>query len=122
MVNILFVDDDLLIQAAHKRLFRRFSNQWRMKFVTNAADALACLADEPYHVVVTDIRMPDMDGPELLDQVRDLHPSVIRIILSGQTSQASALRTIGPAHQYLAKPCDPNRLYQIVQRTIHFQE
>jgi putative nucleotidyltransferase with HDIG domain len=118
MINILFVDDDPLILAGLKRLFRRYHDEWRMEFVANAQDALTQLAQRPFDVVVADMRMPGLDGGELLQRVRDTYPTVIRVILSGQSSQEAVLRTMGPAHQYLTKPCDPHVLRETLQRAL----
>jgi HD-like signal output (HDOD) protein len=54
--------------------------------------------------------MPKMDGAQLLDKVKLMHPDVIRVVLSGQSSRAAVLRSIAPAHQFLSKPCDPQEL------------
>jgi putative nucleotidyltransferase with HDIG domain len=122
MIELLFVDDDPLILAGLKRLFRRFENEWQMDFVTSAEGALARMAQRRFDVIVTDMRMRGMDGGELLRQVREQYPSMIRVILSGQPSQEAAFRTLGPAHQYLTKPCDPTVLREAVQRATSLQK
>ncbi len=122
MLNILFVDDDPLILSGLRRLFRRYGDEWQMDFVTSGEDALARLAQRNFDVVVTDMRMPGLDGGELLRKVRDLYPAMIRVILSGQSSQETVFRTLGPAHQYLTKPCDPAVLRDAVHRAIALQK
>src|SRR5262245_22303324 len=120
--NILFVDDDPLILAGLKRQFRKYGEEWQMEFVNNADDALTRLSQRPFDVVVTDMRMPGLDGGELLQRIRDLYPTIIRVILSGQSSQDALLRTFGPAHQYLTKPCDPEVLRDALQRALALQK
>ena len=56
------------------------------------------------------MRMPGMDGAELLGEVMRRYPHVVRIVLSGQADQAAILRSIGNTHQHLSKPCDPDTL------------
>ncbi len=80
------------------------------EFVDSAAAALEALEATPYDAIVTDMRMPEMDGAQLLEQVKQRYPDVIRVVLSGQASRAAVLRSIAPAHQFLSKPCDPQEL------------
>jgi len=71
---------------------------------------------EEFDVVVSDMRMPGMDGAELLTQIQKRYPHSIRIMLTGQADEESTLRTIGVVHQFLAKPCDPEKLKNILLR------
>ena len=66
-------------------------------------------------MIVTDMRMPGMDGAELLQQVRDRFPGVLRILLSGQFDVDSGLRTVRVAHQFLTKPCEPAQLRAAIE-------
>jgi putative nucleotidyltransferase with HDIG domain len=117
MQQILFVDDDPSILDGLRRLLRPMRNEWAMEFVDSGSAALHVLADRKIDVVVADMRMPVMDGAQLLHLVREKWPSVARIILSGYADQASAVRSVGVAHQFLAKPCDGALLKAVVQRT-----
>lgn len=81
-----------------------------MEFATSAEEALRTLAGHPFDVVVTDMRMPGMDGAELLLEIKSRYPRIARIVLSGQTEQKSALRSVASAHRFLAKPCEPETL------------
>jgi putative nucleotidyltransferase with HDIG domain len=56
------------------------------------------------------MRMPLMDGAQLLEEIKRLHPDMVRMILSGQSSREAVYRSISPAHQFLSKPCDPQEL------------
>src|SRR6185295_17458689 len=69
-----------------------------------------------FDVIVTGMRMPGMDGAQLLAQVRGSHPQIVRIVLSGHSDQEMILSSVGPAHQYLSKPCDPELLKETVSR------
>ena len=115
-MKILFVDDEVNVLNGLQRMLRRLSGEWQMRFVSSGADALEVLAKEPFDVVVSDVRMPVMDGVQLLSLVQQRHPEVIRIILSGHAGQDSMLLAVGPAHQCLSKPCDSDKIQATVQR------
>ena len=66
--------------------------------------------------------MPGIDGAELLNRVAKLYPSTIRLILSGQSEQEKILRAIGPAHQFLSKPCDSEVLVKTIERVCDLHE
>ncbi|TWT42900.1 response regulator [Botrimarina hoheduenensis] len=110
MPRLLFVDDEPNVLSGLRRMLRSHRSEWEMDFVASGADALRSLALQSAQVVISDMRMPGMDGAELLSRVRDLYPETVRIVLSGHSDQELTLRAVGPAHQYLAKPCDPDRL------------
>ncbi|HLO74978.1 MAG TPA: response regulator [Magnetospirillum sp.] len=116
-IRVLFVDDDLNILAGLKRLMRGCA-EFEAHFSLGGEEALALMADEHMDVVVSDMRMPHMDGAEFLSKVRARHPGTIRVILSGYADAESVLRTVGPAHLYLAKPCDPGALMQSIARPV----
>jgi HD-like signal output (HDOD) protein len=77
---------------------------------------------ERIDVVVSDMRMPGMDGAELLETIQKKYPHAIRIMLTGQADEHSILRTVGVVHQFLAKPCDPEKLKIILTRTSALQD
>ncbi|HEY1499044.1 MAG TPA: response regulator [Acidobacteriaceae bacterium] len=108
--RLLFVDDDPLVLAGLRRALHDMRLEWDMQFAPGALAALDALQKEPFDAVITDMRMPSMDGAQLLDRVKDRYPEVVRIILSGQSEKEAVLRSIAPAHQYLAKPCDIREL------------
>jgi len=74
-----------------------------------------------FDVIVSDMRMPEMDSATLLTQVRNLYPQVVRIVLSGHTELSTALRVVPVAHQFLAKPCDAGTLRVAVERACHLK-
>jgi HD-like signal output (HDOD) protein len=108
--HILFVDDDPMVLDGLRRALRVAREEWDMHFVSAGDAALEALEREPFDAIVTDMRMPMMDGAQLLDRVKESHPDVVRIVLSGQSSKESVMRSVLPAHQYLAKPCDLKEL------------
>ncbi len=99
-------------------MLRNRRNDWDMSFATSGAKALQTLASTPIDIVVSDMKMPEMDGATFLSEVQKRHPETIRIILSGFAESEAVIRTIGPSHQYLAKPCDPDTLCGAIERAI----
>jgi HD-like signal output (HDOD) protein len=114
--RILFVDDESLILEGLQRVLRAQRNEWEMVFANCGNQALAELEAGPFDVIVTDMRMPGQDGVALLEQVKERFPAVVRIVLSGFVEKDSALRAIPVAHQYLAKPCEPSKLREVIER------
>jgi HD-like signal output (HDOD) protein/CheY-like chemotaxis protein len=114
-VRVAFVDDEASVLTSLRRTMLAMLDEWEMAFFTNGRDLLQRLAEEPFDVVVADQRMPDMDGSALLDEVSRLYPEMMRVILSGHADNASIFRSVGPAHIYLPKPCDPAALAQAIK-------
>ena len=108
--RILFVDDEQNILQGLKRMLRTERNEWDMAFAEGGKQALHMLEQESYDAVVSDMRMPGMDGAQLLEHVKSLYPDMVRFILSGHSDSELVMRSIGPSHQYLAKPCEPQVL------------
>lgn len=108
--RLLFVDDEATVLSGLRRVLHGMRQEWDMHFVESAAAALQVLEQEPFDAVITDMRMPVMDGAQLLDLVKQRHPDVVRIVLSGQASREAVFRSIAPAHQFLSKPCDSQEL------------
>lgn len=113
-LQVLFVDDEQDILNGLRRALRKQRGEWEMVFATSAQDALQEIKKTSFDVVVSDMRMPGMDGAEFLEIVRQQLPNSFRIILSGFSEEASTLKTIGPAHRYLAKPCPPEVLVNVI--------
>jgi HD-like signal output (HDOD) protein len=115
------VDDEPMILAGLQNMLRKQRKQWDMTFVENGKKALEKLAGASFDVIVSDMRMPGMDGATLLKTVQELHPNVVRIILSGHAELETALRSVSVAHQFLAKPCDTTSLQNVVDRACSLQ-
>lgn len=116
--RILFVDDEEKVLDGLRRMLRSTGAQWDMVFVDSGEKALAAMEKAPFDVVISDMRMPGMDGAQLLGEVQRRHPDTARIILSGYAEKGSVLRTVGPTHQYLAKPCDPETVVNVIDRVL----
>ncbi|RMH02891.1 MAG: HDOD domain-containing protein [Nitrospirae bacterium] len=114
--QILFVDDDSNLLQGLRRMLRPMRTQWEMAFANSGQEALEMLSRSRFDVIVSDVRMPLMDGVELLTHIQKHYPHMVRILLSGQTSSEKIFDAVGPAHQYLAKPCDAETLKATIER------
>jgi len=108
--KILFVDDEENILHSLKRELRK-----RFQIVTagSGAEALAILKEEgPFAVIVSDMRMPVMDGIQLLTAVKDIHPDTVRLMLTGNADQGTAIEAVnkGAIFRFLNKPCPTTTL------------
>ncbi|WP_019961989.1 response regulator [Woodsholea maritima] len=107
---VLFVDDEPNVLRALRRMMRKQNDVWDMRFAESGAEALDILVNTPAKAVVSDMRMPGMDGAELLDVVSEAMPETVRIVLSGEADRTLTLRTIGKSHRFLPKPCSAETL------------
>lgn len=121
MTKILFVDDEPKILDGLKRMLRSMRHEWDMEFASGGQAALEMLGRAPFEVIVTDMRMPGMDGVQLLKEVMKRFPLLIRIILSGQTDQEAFLSSSCVVHQFLSKPCDTQMLKTTIERACALQ-
>lgn len=115
--SVLFVDDERDILQSLRAALRSQRHVWDMTFAVGGMAALREVAARPFDVVLTDMRMPGMDGAEVLARVKFLQPRAVRIVLSAETDRETAVRTAFTAHQFLAKPCDLVALRNIIDRT-----
>jgi putative nucleotidyltransferase with HDIG domain len=114
--HILFVDDESNILQGLQRMLHPMRKEWEMKFVEGGMEALSLLQKEPFDVIVTDMRMPGMDGIQLLSEVKQKFPEVIRVVLSGYSDHEMVMKSIPLAHQFLSKPCEPRALISTISR------
>lgn len=119
--SLLFVDDEAALLDGLRRALRGERERWTMRFAQGGAQALELLAAAPADVVVTDMRMPGMDGLGLLAAVKAGWPNAARIVLSGFADLAAVAQASAVAHQYLLKPCDTATLRGVLERTLELQ-
>jgi len=112
----LFVDDEPLVLSGLRRMLRSLRHDWEMSFANSGKEALALLDQHEFAVIVSDMRMPEMDGATVLNEVAVRHPDVARLVLSGHAERDAIMRAVRPAHQFLAKPCDPKLLERALGR------
>jgi HD-like signal output (HDOD) protein/CheY-like chemotaxis protein len=115
-IRILFVDDEPAILEGLRNRLRRLRTAFEMTFAEGGPAAALLLETSTFDVVVTDMRMPIIDGTEVLRRTHTRQPHAVRIVLSGHADLESVLRIVPVAHRYLTKPCDPDELEQAIQR------
>ena len=120
--QILFVDDDQFILEGLRRVIFCSCDEWDADFATSGQEALEMFEYEPYVIVVSDMRMPGMDGNELLKRIRREYPDTIRLILSGQAENEDILRAFGPAHHFISKPCNAEKLRLTINRIVDLDQ
>jgi CheY-like chemotaxis protein/HD-like signal output (HDOD) protein len=114
----LFVDDEPRILDGLRRSLRAKRGEWEMAFVSDGAGALELLAQSPYDVVVSDMRMPEMDGAELLTTISRRHPQVARVVLSGHIEPEAAIQVSVAGHRFLTKPSDVESVVAVIEQLL----
>ncbi|HXS28430.1 MAG TPA: response regulator [Steroidobacteraceae bacterium] len=122
MKSVLMVDDEPALLEGLKRRLGRAQSKWEMTAVPSAASAIAELQAKPYDAIVTDMRLARKDGAQLLELASVKSPATIRIVLSTSSEDGQVMRLVPLAHQYIAKPCEPHRLEQVIERCMQLQE
>jgi HD-like signal output (HDOD) protein len=116
MKRVLFVDDEPKALEALKLMLQVQEFPWEAAYASSGKSALDLMAEKPFDVLVSDIRMPEMDGAALLKIVCERFPGAVRIVVCSQEEMNGALRAVPVAHQFLLKPCDPHMLRVAVER------
>lgn len=122
MKRILFVDDESKILDGIRRMLYAERSHWEMQFAPSGEAALLACEEGNFDVVVSDLRMPGMDGATLLGQIRDRFPNIARIVLSGYSDAVLAARAVPVAHRFLPKPCSPSELQSTIERVCSLQD
>ncbi len=119
--RIMFVDDDVSILAGLRGVLRRDRDRWDMVFAAGSEAALAELENGGFDVVVSDMRMPGIDGAVLLERVKDRSPATIRIMLSGSVDPDAIERATYAVDELLGKPCDAGTLRATIDRLLNLR-
>jgi CheY-like chemotaxis protein len=120
--KVLCVDDEQRVLDALRRHLREHFSVFT---ATGGAEALQILAKhKDLAVVVSDMRMPEMDGATLLRHTRAVRPSAVRILLTGQADMAAAIKAIneGQIFRFLTKPCAPEQFLSVMNEAIRQHE
>lgn len=123
MKRIIFVDDEENVLQGLRLMLRRMHKEWEMYFACSGSEALEIMEREaPFDVVVSDMRMPGMDGFEFLSKVMERHPQALRFALSGQSDSETFLKATNITHQFVNKPCDPDVLLNLIRRAFALRD
>ncbi len=121
MNSVLFVDEEPRVLEGLENLMFEHTDRWELHFAASGAEALARLRERDIDAVVTEIALRRMDGAALLRQLQAQHPSVARIVLSGNTQTAALVRAIPIAHVFLSKPCTAAVLVDTLEHAVSVQ-
>lgn len=108
--NILFVDDEPAVLEGYKRVLLK---EFQLRTATSGQEALAAVANSgPYAVVVSDLRMPNMDGVRFLSRIGTVSPNTVRVMLTGNADLQDAIGAVneGRIFRFLTKPCETDVL------------
>lgn len=122
MKRILFVDDDKLVLDGLRRSLLPLRKDWQMEFCESPRAACELVSERQFDVVVTDMRMPGMDGAQLLAVVAQKLPGALRVVLSGQSEMDATVRAAIIAHQFISKPCDGGTIVDVLGRTLRLHQ
>ncbi len=118
MKRVLFVDGSPRVLEGLEHTLHPLRHEWDMDFAASSREALWCLTESKYDVLVTSIHMPEVDGIALLSEAIRICPQTVRIILCGKDDPDVVLRSVSLAHQYLVKPCDAHALQATVEKAL----
>lgn len=121
-LNILFVDDETHLLDGLRRMLFKKRDEWNMFFANSGEKALEIMSQNNIDIIITDMRMPGMNGAELLEKVMEKYPGTIRFILSGHSDEKMILNSIKIAHQFIAKPSNAERIIDAINRAIYLRE
>lgn len=118
-LNVLLLDDENDILKALNRVLRM---DYNVVTFDNGADALEYLQENPIHIIISDMRMPEMDGADFLAKAREMQPDTVRLLLTGYADIQSTVRAVnaGGIHTYISKPWDNENLKLIVGKAAEF--
>ncbi|MBT4701276.1 MAG: response regulator [Rhodospirillaceae bacterium] len=115
-LSIMFVDDDLpVLEGIRRTLAKKSRNRWGLSFFPSGLGALREIERQQPDVLVTDMRMPGMNGKILLEIVHVRFPGIQTFILSGQCSEQEALDLVRTKNRYFRKPFDRTGLLEVLR-------
>lgn len=107
-----------MILLGLERMLRRMRNAWDVVVAGSGREAQACMEDQAFDVLLSDLNMPGLGGAELLEWSQERHPGTIRIVLSGHQNKSMILASTRTAHRFLTKPCEPDVLVATLSETL----
>lgn len=119
--RLLFVDDDPPILRSLERIMR--NHEFYCEYASSGSDALERMQEDVFDVVISDMKMPEMDGAELLKQIAELYPLTMRIILSGYSEEDLVMKAIneGRIWGFIHKPWEEIELITAIKQSLETQ-
>lgn len=120
-INILYVDDEMNNLISFRALFRL---RYNVFIAERGKDAIKILEENDIHIIITDQRMPEMTGVELLESIIDSHPEPIRILLTGYTDLSAVIDAVnkGKIYHYISKPWNEKELEDTILQAFEIYE
>ncbi len=122
MRQVLFVDDESQVLDGLRKALRVHRARWKIETASGGVAGLAALAAGHFDAVVSDVRMPEMDGEVFLQEVQRRHPDVLRVVLSGDVRTEVAQRLSHIAHQFIPKPAAPKQVFELVDEALQARD
>ena len=119
--RVVFVDDEPDVLAGLRTSLRRDRKRFEFVFAEGASQALELLSEDGADIVVSDMRMPGMNGVEFLSEVAVRHPDAVRIVLSGEPGSDLVIQAMAVCHQWLSKPCDRETVLASLEASVRFR-
>ena len=120
--SILFVDDEPSLLSGLRRTLRRYRKTWDIQFAAGGQEALDTLQNHDLDVIVSDVRMPHINGARLMEEVVRRYPGIVRFVLSGQAEDENVFKLAVTAHQYFSKPCDVDGLFNTLETIVQHRQ
>lgn len=119
MKKILIVDDEEMVLSSLRRLFRKIPDL-EVISTTQPKEALNFAKESKFAIVLSDQRMPEMEGDQLLSAIKEIQPNAIRIILTGYSDREATIRAINDSkvHHYLTKPWAEQELLMVIRESL----
>lgn len=114
LIRMLIVDDEQPLLDALEGRLRPLRKRWQMRFVNSGQEALDLMDQETFDILLCDVRMPGIDGTQVLTQARKQHPGLVRVAMTGNQGDRLALQLVPLAHQVIGKPFDVKALEDVV--------
>lgn len=115
MKTILFVDDEPFVLEGIRRMMRKESDRWEAHFANSGEEAIDLLTNRKFDLLITDMKMPGVDGAGLLSAAEVIRPDMPRIALSGYSEKETHVRITASAQMFLSKPCDSGELKRAIE-------
>jgi HD-like signal output (HDOD) protein len=122
MYNIAFVDDEPDILHGLRRTLRHNKKSWNIYFYDSGRELLEASQLIQFDVVISDMRMPSMNGCKVLAAIKITSPKTLRIVLSGYIGHEIILESLHMAHQFVSKPADSKKLISSIERVLYLRD
>ena len=120
--TLLFVDDEEMILDGLRRSLRSMRKEWDVEFAVGGKEGVEVMQSKHFDAIVSDLRMPEMDGAQFLANAKQLQPDSVRIVLSGHADRDLAISSARSAHQFLAKPCSVEDLIAVLRSAFELRQ